>query len=148
MRTRVVAFVTLLILTLPLLAQEPKLVMTLQLSGEKAETISSFSWEVTRPALSSGDAGSVARANLSDLTFTRPVSSPTTSALEACAAGKRFAGAVLKVSGKKEKKDTVYMEVKLVDVVVSSVRVSGTEGDATETTTLSYAGLEYVVTAR
>ena len=47
MRRRAAMLVAVLCLTLPLVAQEPELEVTIQFSGEKAETVSSFSWGVT-----------------------------------------------------------------------------------------------------
>jgi type VI protein secretion system component Hcp len=145
MRTRTVVLVALAFLALPTVAQEQKVVMTMQLSGEKAETLSSFSWGVSRPAVMTGDAGTVGKSGPGELTFTRPVSQSSGTLLEAYISGKRFSNIVLKAKKKKNKDNgEMYMEVKLVDLLVSSWRVSGTGDDATESTTLAYGGIEYV----
>ena len=145
MRTRSVLFIALAVLAVPLLAQEQQLVMTMQLSGEKAETLSSFSWGVTRPMLTPGDAGTVGKSAPGELTFTRPVSQSSGTLLDAYTSGKRFSNVVLKVKKKKNKDNgEMYLEVKLVDLLVSSYRVSGNGDQATETTSLSYSGVEYV----
>ena len=145
MRTRQVMFIALMCLALPLLAQEQQAV-AIQFSGEKAEAISSFSFEVSPPSLTTGDGASTGRAGLNDLSFTKPVTQLSNTLFLACTTGKHFPNVVIQVAKKKGKdKEQVYLEVKLTDVIVSNYRLSGAGDSTTDTTSLTYANAEYTL---
>ena len=137
MRTRnAVIFIALVALALPLLAQEQKFETTIQFSNEKAEAISSFSWGVSHPGLTAGD-----------FSFTKPVTPLSNTLFLGCTTGKHFPIVVIRVAAKKgkDKGQQQFLEIKLTDVLVSSFRLSGGEGDPVDTTSLTYASAEYTI---
>src|SRR5436190_3455890 len=141
MRTRHAMFIALMFLALPLVAQEQTFETTIQFSSEKAEAISSFSWGVSRPGWTTGDGGSAGKAASGDFSFTKAVTQLSNTLFLGCTTGKRFPSVVIKVAAKKgkDKGQQQFLEIKLMDVMVSSVRLSGGEGDPTDTTSLTYA---------
>jgi type VI secretion system secreted protein Hcp len=139
-------FIALVCLSLPLLAQERQFDATIQFSGEKAEAISSFSWEVSQSRPATGEGGSTGRAVFTDLSFTKPVTQLSSALFLACTAGKHFPSVVITVAKKKGKdKGQQFYVVTMSDVLVSSYQQSGGEGDATDTTSLTYANIEYTL---
>ena len=148
MRTRhAIIFIALMGLALPLVAQEQKFETTIQFSSEKAEAISSFSWGVSHPGLTTGDGGSAGKAASSDFSFTKPVTQLSNMLFLGCTAGKHFPSVVIRVAAKKgkDKGQQQFLEIKLTDVMVSSFRLSGGEGDPADTTSLTYASVEYTL---
>jgi len=146
MRTRIVTFIALVCLTLPLLSQETQFETTIQFSGEKAEAISSFSWEMSRSRSTTGEGGSAADAVFSELSFTKPLTQLSSTLFLGCMTGKHFPSVVIKVAKKKGKdKGQTYYVVTMSDVLVSSFRQSGGEGDATDTTSLTCDNIEYTL---
>lgn len=139
MRTRAGIFVAMVCLSLPLLAQEQQFVVTIQFSGEKAETISSFSWGVT---------SSAGRTAFNALSFTKPITPLSSTLFLVCASGKHYPSAVLKVAKKGKDKEQQYLEIKLVDIVVSGYQVSSAGDSTTDTTSLTYASAEYTLVAQ
>ena len=132
MRRRAAMLVAVLCLTLPLVAQEPELEVTIQFSGEKAETVSSFSWGVT----------STSR----QLVITKPVTELSGTLFLACTAGKHLPGVVITVAKKKGKGNAQeYYQVRMTDLLVSSFQQSGGDGELKDTISLSFANAEYTL---
>lgn len=144
MRTRLVLFITLSFLALPLSAQE--IFATIQFPGEKAEAISSFSWGVSQTRSSTGEGGDAGRVVFSDVSFTKPVTQLSGALFLGCISGKHFSSVVVTVAKKKGKdKKEPYLTYTLSDVVVSSYSVSGREGSTTDTITLTYDSIDYTL---
>ena len=143
MRTRIVIFIALLFLTLPLLAQEETFEATIQFSGEKAEAISSFSWGVSQSRVTTGEGGSAGRV-AGDLSFTKPVTPFSNVLFLGCTTGKHFPSVIVTVAKKKGKdKGQTYMVVTMSDVLISSWQTSSQGDSTTDTTSLTYANVEY-----
>ena len=145
MRTRLVLFIALSFLALPLFAEG--LITTIQFPGEKPEAISSFSWGVSQTRSSTGEGGgSAGKVVFSDLSFTKPMTDLSNALFLGCTSGKRFTSVVVTVAKKKGKgkdKEEPYLHYKLYDVLVSSFQVSGDGDSTTDTTSLTYASVEY-----
>jgi type VI secretion system secreted protein Hcp len=136
-------FLALVGLALPLLSQERQFEATIQFSGEKAEAISSFSWGVSHSRSTTGEGGNTGNALFSELRFSKPVTQLSNTLFLGCITGKHFPSVVITVAKKKGKdKGQQFLVVTMSDVLVSSYQQSGGEGDATDTTSLTYADIE------
>jgi type VI secretion system secreted protein Hcp len=114
----------------------------MQFSSRKPEAISSFSWGVSHPATMTEPGRVTGKADFSELTFTKPVTQLSTTLIEGCATGEHFPSVVIVL---KDKKGKDYLEIKLVDILISSYHLTGEGDDSTETTSLSYGRIEYVL---
>jgi type VI secretion system secreted protein Hcp len=115
--------------------------------------ILSYSWGVSQTSSgssSSGGARSAERANFADFTIVKSLDKASPKLFLACAKGEHIADVTLKLSratGDKQK----YMEYKMTDVLVSSVRPGGSahggESLPLEEVSFNYGKIELIYTA-
>jgi type VI secretion system secreted protein Hcp len=146
MRTRIFVSLILVCIALPLLAdndQQSKFSATLRFGTGKAEPISSFSWGVSNvTSNNTGGGGGVGKALFKDLTFTKGVTQLSQQLFQGCATGQHFPSVTIDVT---DKKGNVFYEIKLTDVLVSSYSVSSGGDLPTETVSLNYGKIEFIL---
>jgi type VI secretion system secreted protein Hcp len=99
-----------------------------------------WSWGESSSAPPAGAGGGGGKANIQDLSYTANVSAATPVLVQACAAGKRFASAVLtarKPGGTSNGFD--YLTFSMTDVAVTSVQEGGSGGEDTLTENVTLA---------
>lgn len=114
--------------------------------------LNSYAWSKDDPGLvqsastGAGGGGGAGKVELHDLYFTTNVSKASPQLMEAAANGKHFKEAVLTVR-KDGKNQQEYMVVKLTDILVSSYRSTGSEGNAPiDEFSLNFAKIEFSYT--
>lgn len=113
--------------------------------------ILSYGFGVSQPisgTVSSSGSMSASKADFTDISFMHSYDIASPKLFESCSTGKHIPSAVLslhRATGNKEK----YLEIKLSDVLVSSVQISGSGGGddvPTESFTLAFGKVEITYT--
>ena len=154
MRSRTFLLFSLLFLAFPLLGGDPQSqavaepIGVLHLDGEQIE-VHSWSVGVTQTLGSATGGGmSVGKVQLQDFHFTKTTDKSSAKLFQACATGQHFPTATFSAR-KKGQGQQEYMVVKFTDLLVTSYQTGGS-GDAlpTESISLNYAKIEFVVPGR
>lgn len=105
--------------------------------------IESFSWGATQSAASSGGGGSgVGKVSLSDLSVVKRVDKASPPLFLHCATGRHIPRAVL--MARRNSPNVVFLQYELSDILVSSLKDAGTEGEyPLEEVTFSYGKIVY-----
>jgi type VI secretion system secreted protein Hcp len=107
----------------------------------------SWSWGASQTGTSSaGGGGGAGKVHVTDLTFTKRVDKASTALILDCCNGKHHKDATLTVR-KAGEKPLEYLQIKLADVLVSSVHEGGAHSSdilPTENITLNFAKFEVV----
>jgi len=113
---------------------------------ENQIVVASFSHGITNPATTSvGGGGSVNMPTFTDLTITKSLDKASPLLFLNCAQGKRIATATLTLCRQGPDKPTGFYTIKLADVLITSVRSSGSSGGdsrPTETVTLNFTTID------
>lgn len=107
--------------------------------------ILSFSWSTSQVGTTHrGTGGGASKANVSDISITKYVDSASPTLFVDCCTGKHFKEATLTLR-KAGGKALPYLVIKMNDLIISSVSISGSSGsdDVIETLSLNFATYEY-----
>jgi type VI secretion system secreted protein Hcp len=112
--------------------------------------VASFSQSISQAAspISPSGGGAAGKVVHSDFMIIKHIDLASPKLYEACATGKHFANAVLEVARPAAKAPAKYIVVRLQDVIISSVSLSGASGgDApAESISLSYGAIQWTYT--
>jgi type VI secretion system secreted protein Hcp len=119
----------------PVVTGNPNAVVTqLQLGTGDAFPVSSFSWGISNPVITlPGGGGGSGKANVSDMSFTKPTDATTVELLTKVATGSHYATAVVTST-----LPSGTFEYRLSDVVVTNVSISSGGGGSFDSFTLNF----------
>ena len=122
------------------------------LSAAHMGEIEILSWshsfnQPTSPTRTSAGSGTVEKAHHSDLSFTKYMDDASTELLKHCWSGKHYDEVTLtcyRADGDEQGKPLKYLEVKMLEVIISNISVGGSEGDIPiENVSLNYGEITY-----
>ncbi len=151
MRVRTLAFLSILLLAVPLFAADPQAqalaepIGVLHLEGPPIEVFS-WSWGATQTVDTTSVGGGAGKVQMQDFHFTKTVDKSSPSLFQACATGKHFPTATF-TARKAGKGQQDYLVVKFTDLLVSSYQTGGSSGDTVpmESISFNYASVEIQV---
>lgn len=150
MTKRVLVFILILSLSLPLLAAGPaetdrakrerieqlmiqaaanagkSVIARVSFEREAAIEVLSFSWGVSNSATAPGSGGGAGKANFNDFAFSKKVDKSSPVLMQACATGKHFKDVVVEILNDK---GATLGRISFSDVMVSSYETGGAGGE-------------------
>ncbi len=110
------------------------------------EAISAYQFSVMTTVSTGGGGAGAGKATFNDVTFIKPVTPMSQELFLACATGKHIPQVTIEVSSVNAKgQKTQFLEIKLMDVIVSSYSSSGGGDVPVDSVSLNFASMTYTV---
>jgi type VI secretion system secreted protein Hcp len=141
---RLVTVVILATIAPMVLAQSVKPVAKFSFSGSTGvEFVYSFEWGLTNSGtFAGGGGGGAGKVDISDLSFTKPITPMSPQLMNACATGQHFAQARLDIL---DAKGNTTARITMSDVLFSSYQTSGGSDGVVERVSVDFAQMQYQI---